>query len=670
MTTLANHRVLLVEESDEYAELVRRRLAGFTLTRARTADDVETALVLGGWDLLLVGWSASGVNAPALLNKVRSRLPHTPVIVLNVTRSRSQLGRALRLGARDWFEKGDLEGLRAAALREIHSASTAAEARRREQELVDRNRALLAETVEQARLFEALNRLARAASGELSTARLGELTVDFGRQLVGRVRGVLGLWDETHDRLRILDGKAARGEGGTVPCDGVAAIALRGGQPVIVNDYATWPGAIPAWLEIGVVSVIAVPVLVSGRAIGVLAFWAHEPREFTPKDAEVALMLAGQVAPAIDAARAHEALLESEQRYRTLFESAIEGAWYVDARGRTIYANRRMAEILRTDLATLMKRTLWDFTHPDDEPEQRKIYARRLNGWSGRADRRYIAADGTAVWGSVSTSPIRDQSGSVVGLVALVTDLSTQKAAEQALQESEEKSRFLAAMSHELRTPLNSILGFAQLLEDPRLGRLTARQRRYLDHIQSQGQHLLELINDVLDLSKVAAGRLEVKREEVNVAGVLAEVAARMQPLAATKGQELNLEATQKITVTADRLRLTQALLNLVSNAVKFTPEGGQVTISANRFGSQIAISVTDNGPGIAPEDQALAFDEFSKLSQGRRGEGTGLGLSLTRRLIEAMGGRITLKSQVGKGCMFTIAFPELGVLEEPAVAI
>ncbi len=540
------------------------------------------------------------------------------------------------------------------------------EARRREQELVERNAALLAETAEQARLFEALNRVARAASGELNPIRLADLAVECGRQLLGRVRGVVVLRDETSNRLRIINPSAPHAESETATREGVAAAVLRSREPVVVNDYPGWPDAITAWVENGVTSVVAVPLLVSGRAIGVMAFCAFEPRQFTTRDVEVALMLAAQVAPAIEAARAHEALRESEERYRTLLESAIEGAWYVDAEGRTIYANRRMAEILRTDVATLMRRTVWDFTDPDDEPAQRRRFASRLNGWSGRADRRYLAADGTHVWGSVSTSEIRDQSGAVVGLVALVTDLSAQKAAEQALHESEEKSRFLAAMSHELRTPLNSIIGFAQLLEDPRLGRLSARQRRYLDHIRSQGQHLLELINDVLDLSKVAAGRLEVKQEEVDVAAVVADVAARMQPLAAAKSLELASQASSNISVTADRLRLTQALVNLAANAVKFTPEGGHVTISAFCRGDEIVISVTDDGPGIPAELQPLAFDEFSKLSQGRRGEGTGLGLALTRRLVEAMGGRVTLTSQVGKGCVFTVALPMPDALEEP----
>jgi signal transduction histidine kinase len=213
-------------------------------------------------------------------------------------------------------------------------------------------------------------------------------------------------------------------------------------------------------------------------------------------------------------------------------------------------------------------------------------------------------------------------------------------------------------MSHELRTPLNSVLGFAQLLESPPVDPLTERQRRYIGHIRSQGQHLLELINDVLDLSRVAAGQLPMAHEDVDLDAIVAGAVARIGPLAQAKHQEVRVQVEKGAVANADRLRVTQAVMNLLSNAVKFTPDGGEIGISVARRGKSYAVVVTDDGPGIAPDDQLIAFDEFSKLSAGRRGEGTGLGLSLTRRLVEAMGGSVSLESELTKGATFTIELP------------
>jgi signal transduction histidine kinase len=239
-------------------------------------------------------------------------------------------------------------------------------------------------------------------------------------------------------------------------------------------------------------------------------------------------------------------------------------------------------------------------------------------------------------------------------------DLGDRKRAEKAHEESQAKSRFLATMSHELRTPLNSILGFAQLLQQETFGALNERQLRYVDHILSGGRHLLELINDVLDLSKVQSGRMELKPIELSVAQVLREVTAKAQPLAAERGVALRVQAARGLRLEADRRRLDQVLWNLLSNAIRFTPEGGSVTLRSHLDGDQVVIDVVDTGVGIAPEMHDRIFEEFTQVDSGssRAQDGTGLGLALTRSLLKLMGGTITLESELGKGSTFSARLP------------
>ncbi|HZR00520.1 MAG TPA: response regulator [Chloroflexota bacterium] len=235
---------------------------------------------------------------------------------------------------------------------------------------------------------------------------------------------------------------------------------------------------------------------------------------------------------------------------------------------------------------------------------------------------------------------------------------------------SRAKSEFLANMSHELRTPLNAIIGFSELLIDARDDEDAAARTAYLQTIHASGQHLLALVNDILDLSKIEAGKMEVRLAPVAVAEVVAQALATVQPLAARKGIALFVAAEGAGEIVADEGRLTQILLNLLSNAVKFTPEGGRVTVEAVRLPDVVQVSVSDTGIGIAPEDHDRIFDEFQQVdgSASRRQEGTGLGLALTRRLVELHGGRIWVESALGQGSRFHVTLPSRPA--PPAVSV
>ena len=230
----------------------------------------------------------------------------------------------------------------------------------------------------------------------------------------------------------------------------------------------------------------------------------------------------------------------------------------------------------------------------------------------------------------------------------------------QIQEASAAKSRFLANMSHEFRTPLNAIIGFTEVLQDEVAGTLTDEQGEYLGEIHKAGEMLLHLVNDVLDLAKVEAGRLELFYETFPVAQFIRESLTALRGAAEAKGLTLEMKLSANLGfVTADRVRLTQILHNLLSNAVKFT-ERGTVTVSAQNEDDNLHLSVRDTGIGIRPEDQETIFEEFRQLEagEGRPQEGTGLGLAVSRRLVEAHGGRIWVEGKRGRGSVFHVLLP------------
>jgi signal transduction histidine kinase/DNA-binding response OmpR family regulator len=224
------------------------------------------------------------------------------------------------------------------------------------------------------------------------------------------------------------------------------------------------------------------------------------------------------------------------------------------------------------------------------------------------------------------------------------------------------KTEFLANMSHELRTPLNAIIGFSDLMRrEPGADGTVQVPSEWVEHINSSGRHLLELINDMLDLAKVEAGRMELRIERVELGGVVSGAVSALRPLMLRKQLDLTQDVAA-VAVRADRTRLRQILDNLLSNAIKFTPDGGHITIAAQRAQTEIVISVTDTGVGISAEDQTRVFDEFQQVGDpAARAAGTGLGLALVRRLVEAHGGAIEVESELGRGSSFTVRLPSAG---------
>ncbi len=366
-----------------------------------------------------------------------------------------------------------------------------------------------------------------------------------------------------------------------------------------------------------------------------------------------------------------KAIAESYAVLRATLESASEGIIVVGAQRNVIATNQRFGEMMRVPLEITATRdhhaivakalelfpdpvaakARIDHIHATNETFREEIHLR-----DGRTVDRYSA-------------PVRLPDGTGVGRVTFLRDVSDERAAHDQLQSawaaaeaaSNAKSMFLANMSHELRTPLNAVIGLSDLLLLESGDPTTKRQREYLEGVVQSGRHLLALVNDVLDLAKIEAGKDDLELEMVGVRDAIEEAMTGLVPLAHHRGVSVSTEVPRSVrTVRADRVRLRQILFNLISNAVKFTDRGGNVEIVAQDDGEQVAISIKDTGIGIATADLTRLFQAFEQLKQpsGDRPPGTGLGLALTKRLVHMHDGTIEVASVHGSGTTFTVRLP------------
>jgi len=374
----------------------------------------------------------------------------------------------------------------------------------------------------------------------------------------------------------------------------------------------------------------------------------------------------------------------AEKRFRRLLDAAPDAILEVDSQGRIVLINEtaeRMFGYGRDELIGLNVETLVPASMRGHHVQHRTSYAAHPQvrpmgtGLELNAQRK----DGALFPVEISLSPNPGEEGGRV--IALVRDITARKQVEDRLRAIQEqytaelaaknqqlearnldveranrlKSEFLASMSHELRTPLHTIIGFSELLTEEMEGPLNEKQKRFMGHILQDSRHLLELINDILDLSRIEAGRLELQREQIDFAGCLEEVIAGIEQQAAAKSIEVEVRNQFRGSLFADRLRVKEILYNLLSNALKFTPDRGKVWVETLVRGRQLHVTVGDTGIGVHPAEHQTIFDKFYQLGSTTKGtrEGTGLGLAITKRLVELHGGTIWLESRPGEGSRF-----------------
>jgi PAS domain S-box-containing protein len=377
--------------------------------------------------------------------------------------------------------------------------------------------------------------------------------------------------------------------------------------------------------------------------------------------------------------RADEETKRHKELLQLILESIADGVVVADSNGKFLLFNAAAEQVLGIG-ATDTTPDQWSDRYGSYLPDAVTLYpsnelplVRAMRGESVDAVELFIrnakVPDGRLL--SITGRPLRGENGALQGGVVVFHDISLQKRAQEALVHAKEeaerankfKDQFLSTMSHELRTPLNAILGFSELLTDERYGQMNERQSRYVNHIHTSGKHLLKLISDILDLSKIEAGRLELTREDVAVTSACAEVLSALQPLAGKKSQALLQQVEPSLYVRADATRFKQIIMNLIGNAIKFTPEGGRIELAACRVGEQVRLEVRDNGPGIPPEDQQRIFEAFYRRAQsGATIEGTGLGLAITVRLLELHGSKLEIESKPGEGTCFYFSLPLLAI--------
>lgn len=499
---------------------------------------------------------------------------------------------------------------------------------------------------------------------------------------------------------------------GTVP----VAAAFQSGRPVAHGDLVE-EGSLSAFRseieQSGLLSALSIPIASQGHTFGVLSVLSARARAFAPEEVTVFTDLANDLAVGIGGLRAgrlrteseeqrkaaEDALRDNERKYRTLFESSNDAILLMTGQ-QFIDCNPKSLEIFGCTRKALVGAAPHQFSpelQPDGTPSQQAAQ-QRIEDAMDRGPQffqwRHCRLDKSEFDAEVSLNRV-DLGGQTL-LHAQVRDITRRREAEQEVSRLNEslrthaleleqrvaqrtaelaisrdraeesdrlKSAFLATMSHELRTPLNSIIGFSGILLQELAGPLNDEQKKQMGMVCSASEHLLALINDVLDLSKIEAGELQLVPEPFDLEAALYRLVAVTQPLALRKGIGLDIEVGPDLTeVVGDRRRIEQVVLNLLSNGIKFT-ETGRVKVEAQRIGSACRVEVTDTGIGIREADLGTLFKPFRQVDSGlaRRHEGTGLGLSICKRLVELMGGEIGAHSEWGVGSTFHLEIPLKG---------
>jgi PAS domain S-box-containing protein len=373
---------------------------------------------------------------------------------------------------------------------------------------------------------------------------------------------------------------------------------------------------------------------------------------------------------------------EAEHRFRELLEAAPDAIIEVDQEGHIVLLNGVTEKTFGYSRDELLGQSV-DMLLPD---QLRGAHAGHRARFEADPVTRSMGMgmvlhgrrkDGSSVPVEISLSPAGSKEG--FRAIAVIRDVTERTLTEDRLRVLREeytrelelrneeierasrmKSEFLANMSHELRTPLHTVIGFSELLAEQVKGLLNEDQKRFVDHIHKDGQHLLALINEVLDLSKIEAGKLALNREVLELGSLIDETLSSFQPRFLSKSIKVSFSIPRPVNVDGDRIRTRQIVVNLLSNALKFTDAGGSACVAVEPADGFARVSVSDTGIGIPPEHHGAIFEEFHQMEPAMSAfrEGTGLGLAITKRLVEAHGGRIWLESEPGRGSRFTFTLP------------
>lgn len=528
---------------------------------------------------------------------------------------------------------------------------------------------------------QALYRISRELSATLDLHRVMNQALSLLQQAAGATEGIIMLEDPRSDYFII---RAAIGRASPIPREGLVTKLRRGTglagwvftqrKPVIVADTSQDE----RWVDIEGTpnpprSALAVPLTAGEDVLGVLFLYHDQIGYFDESHLTLVTAAASQVASAISNAELYRLITDQAERLGTMLRqqreeasrneailrSITDGVLVNDTEGRVILMNAAAERILEARAAAALGQDVRNFFGAA-EPEGRERAVRAVNemlapagGGEPRSTQTQLEISGRII--STTIAPVLTERRELLGLVTVLRDITREVQADRA------KSEFVSTVSHELRTPMTAIKGYTDLLALGAVGELNEAQERFLRIIQENANRLTALINDLLDISRIETGRIELSLGPVSIPELVQSVANSMRTQAEEKHLDLAYQVAEDIpAILGDKDRLTQVLMNLVGNAILYTDAGGRVEIRAERLDDALAVSVADTGIGIPPEDISKIFERFFRGESERiqQCQGTGLGLPIVKSFVEMHGGRIWVESEVGKGSTFTFTLP------------
>ena len=533
------------------------------------------------------------------------------------------------------------------------------------------------------RELAALLAISQTATQSLETDKILNDTLDKSLEILDFDVGYIRTLDPEKKNLIV---RVARGLSSpeflstTFPLDSpdpiVGKIVFKTQKPYIGTDIRKDPMFQARTMEKeGVISLAMVPIVSKQRAMGFIAVGSKKFHKFTKREVRLLVAFSSQLGSALENAQLYDEVNKEKAYIENLVDNAGDAIISTDVEDRILTWNHGAEVIFGYSKEETVGQSLTILLPSHRAGELEEIRDKvRLTGVIRNLEVRRIRKDGIIIEASLAVSPIRDKDDNVIGFLHLARDVTEKKRYEERLKELDKmKSAFVSNVSHELRTPLTAIKASADNMLDRLIGDLNGKQVGYLTRIKSNSDRLARLINDLLDLSTIEAGKIDLRPTNLPLVTLVKEAAESLRPVAAEKLINLTvMSAEPGVIAWADRDKVIQVLMNLIGNALKFTPTRGKVTIAvAKNSAAWMQISVTDTGPGIPAEEVNKVFGRFYQIGQAgtQKTQGTGLGLAISKALVEMHGGKIWAESEPGKGSTFSFTLPaeQPFQLESPA---
>ena len=543
----------------------------------------------------------------------------------------------------------------------------------------DVKKALLGRTRELAALLA----ISQTATQSLETEKILSDTLDKSLEILDFDVGYIRTLDAGKKNLIV---RVARGLSSpeflstSFPMDSpdpiVGKIVFKTQKPYIGTDIRKDPMFQARTMEKeGVISLAMVPIVSKQRAMGFIAVGSKKFHKFTKREVRLLVAFSSQLGSALENAQLYDEVNKEKAYIENLVDNAGDAIISTDVEDRILTWNHGAEVIFGYSKEETVGQSLTILLPSHRAGELEEIRDKvRITGVIRNLEVRRIRKDGIIIEASLAVSPIRDKDDNVIGFLHLARDVTEKKRYEQRLKELDKmKSAFVSNVSHELRTPLTAIKASADNMLDRLIGDLNAKQVGYLTRIKSNSDRLARLINDLLDLSTIEAGKIDLRPANLPLVTLVKEAAESLRPVTAEKLINLTvMSADPGVIAWADRDKVIQVLMNLIGNALKFTPTHGEVTVAvAKNSAAWMQISVTDTGPGIPAEEVNKVFGRFYQIGQAgtQKTQGTGLGLAISKALVEMHGGKIWVESEAGKGSTFSFTLPaeQPFQLESPA---